>query len=437
MDALKYAALVLAACGAPDTQIVAFASECCACPPDAAPDAPPGSGGIDLMLPWTRTVLVAGTATLRGADGVAQDTDGCWWTPWEQSSSGEWRVTRACAGEPVHGWSDPALTGPEDVKPGDFDGDGTPDGAVAVALQSNAAVRIVFTDMAQPITLSASMGLGPVLQLAVADIDADGDVDVVFGTQKVGTTPGVISLLENPGPALARIGLHWTRRTISAAGWPMTVLARDMDSDGDMDVVVSDRARLGTNDWSLYGARWHEQSFPGWLTHTITGGAPTNPPTPYQTGPCSPYASPTCLRTPGDEMMISITDDVIVEGQSAESQVDSRILIHSLGAGTHTFVPPVPAVGHYQHAVMFDVDEDGDLDLVVSTWIADNLAGADRSKSWLYWLRAPEWSRGEISGPGNGVKGDNLAQLGRCVVTSEQVDNRGVELWCPPGAALP
>ena len=71
---------------------VTLLDECpCPCPPsdanvdapiDAAPDAPPDAPPIDLDAAWTRTTITAGAATglYRGADGVAKDSAGCWWT---------------------------------------------------------------------------------------------------------------------------------------------------------------------------------------------------------------------------------------------------------------------------------------------------------------------------------------------------------------------
>lgn len=434
MGTMRLFALLLVACGAAEPRM--FTVEpvtCCACPPDAAPPDAPPIGAIDLAQPWTRTVITPGAASgpFRGADGVAEDAEHCWWSPWEQGGA----VTRAC---PIgQDWTtELAATGiaaPEDVKPADFDGDGLIDGAIAASSQSAAAVHIVFRGTPnQTITVSpASVGLGPVMQLAVADVDADGDTDIVFGTQKTSTAAGTIAWLENPGPSMARLGIHWNRHAISAAGWPMSIVPVPGG------IVVSDRAKIGTNDWSLYGARLLlRQNDNSWTSQTIG----------YPAGSCSPYTSATCAKTPGDEMMLSVvpTDDfgsiMVVDGQSNGAQVDSRIMLHWPGSSLHTLVPPVAAVGHYQHAVAYDVDEDGDLDLVVSTWIADSLAGADRTKSGVYWLRLNSdgtYSRGEVSGPGAGVKFDNIARLGRCVVTSEQVDQLGTVAYCPPGVSLP
>jgi hypothetical protein len=391
----------------------------CPCSPDAGIDAAPdasvdaGSLTIDLDTPWTRTVLTPSSPTLLGADGVARDVDGCFVTPWEQSN----RVTRLC-GAALEIM--PAVSAPEDAKADDIDGDG----AVDVVIAANQRVYIVFRGAPNTlVALTASMGHGNAMQVEIADFNADGHLDIVFGT--TAGSPAVVAVLENPGPALVRDPAAWTYRQISKAGWVMSLVPRDVNGDGRMDVIVSDRAKVGTADWSLYGARWSEQLADGtWLNHTIAGGSPTTPATPYQTGGCSPYASPSCLRTPGDEMMLSVEGNAVYDCTSLGSQVDSRILIHRTMdwlTWTHELVPVVANVGHCQHVVPADVDADGDLDIIVSTWKHGSYPAPEpaASRAGVYWLRAPEWSRGVIAV--EGTKFDNLLWDGSGVVTSEQL----------------
>jgi hypothetical protein len=410
------------ACRRESTAVQRLAEGCmcpCACDaavPDATvPDAPVDAGAlaIDLDTPWSRQVLTAGSPTLIGADGVARDVDGCLVTPWEQGN----RVTRLC-GAALEVM--PAVSAPEDAEADDIDGDG----AIDVVIAANQRVYVVFRGTTNTlVALTASTGHGNAMQVAIADFNADAHLDIVFGT--TAGVPAVVAVLEHPGPALVRDPAAWTYRQVSKAGWVMSLVPRDVNGDGRMDVIVSDRAKVGTADWSLYGARWSEQLADGtWLNHTIAGGSPTTPATPYQTGGCSPYASPTCLRTPGDEMMLSVAGNAVYDCTSLGSQVDSRILIHRTTdwlTWTHELVPAVADVGHCQHVVPADVDADGDLDIIVSTWKHGTFPAPEpaASRTGLYWLRAPEWSRGVIAI--EGTKFDNLLWDGSGVVTSEQL----------------
>lgn len=401
----------------------------CACPaPDASVDAPVDAPPppIDLAVPWTRTTLTAGAATgpLRGADGVAFDVDGCIATAWEEGGS----VTRWCDGaaETVA----TGLIGPEDSKAADLDGDGAID--VVTAADAGARVYVTFREPSgnTTITLTASQGHGRVMQVAPADVDADGNTDIVFGT-RLGT-PSVVAWLRNPGPANARLSVWWDYHEISLAGWVMSLVPRDVNSDSRMDIVVSDRAKQADGSWALYGARWMEQMSDGtWLGHAISLPA----------GSCSPYASTACQRTPGDEMFLSVLDNDVYDCTSAAAQSDSRITIHHTTdwlTWTHVTLPPVANVGHCQGVLPMDVDLDGDMDLVVTTWKGNAypIAEPGASKSGVYWLRNNgdgTYSRGEVSGP-EGGKYDNAIQQGRCIVTSEQLDPEGglgVVRFCP------
>lgn len=444
MGTMKLVA-VLIACGSVPPRTATI--ECpCPCLVDAGVDATPTE--IDLALDWTRTEIVASSPTLRGADGVALDADGCWVTAWEESGS----VTRACPA-PTGGYEvevelvASGLSGPEDSKPGDLDGDGIID--VITALDGGSRVVVTFRGAPNvTIVISESQSTGRVMQVAVADVDNDGHDDILYGSRAHAAAR--IAWCRNPG-ADARIGLLWDCSTITPAGWAMSIVPRDINSDGRADLVVSDRAKLtsppaGVSEWTYFGARWVEQMPDGsWLNHTIAGGAPTSPATPYQTGSCSPYASTTCERTPGDEMFLAVDGNDVIDCTSLGSQPDSRITIHSTTdwlSWTHVTLPAAVNVGHCQGVLPMDVDLDGDRDMVVTAWKGNALplAPADASKSGVYLLRNNgdgTYSRGEISGP-DGAKWDNAIADGRCVVTSEQlgdpVGGRGVERFCPPGA---
>jgi hypothetical protein len=201
-------------------------------------------------------------------------------------------------------------------------------------------------------------------------------------------------------------------------------------------VVVSDRAGYkddaGVTKWDLYGARWLEQVTPGaWVNH------PISPPA----GAC-PAGNPLCnTKTPGDEMFLHVdgNGNDVWDCQSSAAADYSRIVKHSTTdwiSWTHEVLPPAANVGHCQQAITADVDGDGLRDIVVTTWKANALPvpPADAGKSAAYWLLAPTWKRGEISGPDD-IKLDNALWLRNCLVTSGQLASTtfalGVFMFCP------
>ncbi len=403
----------------------------------------PAPPAMDLVSPWTRTVITAGSPTgiFRGADGTALDPEGCVLTAWEEGGI----VTRACRVSGV--WLTElvatGLPGVEDARGADLDGDGVID--VVSCSDGGGRCYVTFRGVQNvTTTLVASIGHGHAMQAAIADVNGDGLLDVVVGT-RVGT-PAEVAFYENPG-ALARTGAAWARHPISTAGWVMSlevVGSRILVSDRD-----SYRDAAGVTRWDLYGARWLEQVSPGaWLNHTIDGGVCSVPASvggcPQASAPAGacPAGHPMCTtRTPGDEMFLSVGDDgrTIYDCQSSNASADSRIAIHRTTdwlTWTHEVVPPASNVGHCQGVIPADVDRDGRVDLIVTTWKGNSypVSLADAGKSGAYWLHATAtgWERGEIATVGG--KFDNAIWLDGCVITSEQLDPAGgigVVAYCP------
>lgn len=77
--------------------------------------------------------------------------------------------------------------------------------------------------------------------LIAADLDLDGDLDVIY-TSETGPASGEITWQENDG-----IGNFSNKMIISTeADWPSTVVASDLDGDGDKDLILeSGRAIFG------------------------------------------------------------------------------------------------------------------------------------------------------------------------------------------------
>ncbi len=97
-------------------------------------------------------------------------------------------------------------------------------------------------------------------------IDGRHGIDLVAGGKDKDAAIGWFE-----APAQARRLADWRWHPLRACGWLMSLVARDMDGDGDMDIVFTDRK--GTNT----GAAWLENPGPGklqtrpWREHAIGG----------------------------------------------------------------------------------------------------------------------------------------------------------------------
>lgn len=388
----------------PEQQLVALcgADASLDAEPDSTPDAPTA---FSLTTPWTRTVVTAGASTglFRGADGVSQDSEGCWVTGWEEGGI----VTRACL---VSGnWETEVvatgLVGSEDAKAADLDKDGALD--VVSCQDSGQKCSITFRGTPNvTLTLPGSQGHNRGMQAAIADINGDTWLDVVFGTRFTGSSPNkaVVGVLYNSG---TRTVADWTYEKISDAGWVMSLVVVDGR------IIVSDRASykddLGVTKWDLYGSRWLEKVGGVWVNH-----------------PISPPSGSGEDKTQGDQMLLRVVGNDVWDCTSRLTGPNRIAHHHNVNGDwltwTRTLLPAAVDVGHCQGVLIKDVDADGLDDVVVSNWKgnANPILTADAAKSGVYFLHAPTWARGEISGP-NGGKFDNIESLGNSLITTEQL----------------
>ncbi len=97
-------------------------------------------------------------------------------------------------------------------------------------------------------------------------LDGKNGVDLVAGGKDKKAEVGWFE-----APASPRNLAQWKWHSMTPAGWIMSILFRDMDGDGDSDIVITDRQ--GT----LRGARWLENPGEGeaqkarWKSHMIGG----------------------------------------------------------------------------------------------------------------------------------------------------------------------
>ena len=98
-------------------------------------------------------------------------------------------------------------------------------------------------------------------------VDGRGGIDLVAGGKGGGAEIGWFEAPDDP-----RQLDRWTWHPISPAGWIMSLRAADLDGDGDPDVITTDR------NGPMRGCRWLENPGPGlaqtrpWPNHFVGGG---------------------------------------------------------------------------------------------------------------------------------------------------------------------
>jgi hypothetical protein len=351
-------------------------------------------------LPWGRRVIDDAS---RGADGVRLadvNADGRpdIATGWEQGG-----ITRAYLNpgpdKAKEAW--PAVTvgrtpDVEDAVFADVDGDG----AVDMISSCEGKTQTVFIHWAPPgkdryldaeawTTQAVADSIGKSMWMFCVPVQLDGKngLDLVLGSKG---PDGMIGFYEVGPDARSADTYRWHK--LSDASWIMSLVAADMDNDGDLDILTSDRKG------DLRGVRWLEN--PGtehvadreWPNHFI-GGRDWE------------VMFLRCADLDDD----GIEDIVVAARQGSRTQ---HILCYHRKDRTglrwdERMIPFSPNTGIAKGVAVGDIDGDGKQDVVFSC------EGADGDKSGVMWLRqgpGGAWTPGEVSGPA-GIKFDRVELL--------------------------
>ena len=362
--------------------------------------------------PWARHTI---DSSSRGADGVRlADVNGDGLqdiaTGWEEGGRVRVYLNPGPEKSKKH-W--PAVTvgtvgSPEDAVFADLDGDGSWD----VISSTEGKERTLFVHFAPPdpalyldplewrsAPIVASEYLTMWMFVLPADVDHRNGLDFFAGSKG---ESGKIGWWQSPRKP-RNLG-DWTWHPFYDAGWIMSLIARDMDGDGDDDLVATDRKGPKS------GIVWFEN--PNWREHRI--------------------------GTVGEEelMFMAMAD---LDGDGVEEAIAATLSGPILwyrrdeDRWQRFEIDRPKEVTRGKAVAAGDLDLDGRIDLAFT---AEGANGDREGVFWLSWRDAPTdrlWDVHRISGP-KGVKFDRIELLDLDadgdldLITCEERDNLGV-VW--------
>jgi hypothetical protein len=210
-----------------------------------------------------------------------------------------------------------------------------------VLCQPAAAAPTPFSQQS-PISSGLTTNLGAPFDARLADLDGDGDLDIVFANSEP-TSSIFFGWLENTGSG-------FSQRGIGPVVAPTSVVVADLDADGDRDVAVTAGVQV----------RWYESngaSPPGFTTHP---GVSTT-----ADGAQEVFAADVNRDGNLDLVSVSKNDDEVAwfESDGASPPAFTRRLIDedpdASGSGAEGYVDAPVGV------LVFDPDRDGDPDVAV------------------------------------------------------------------------
>jgi len=185
-----------------------------------------------------------------------------------------------------------------------------------------------------------AVSTGPASAVFSADIDGDGDADILTGAE----AQDEVAWHEN----LAGDGSTWTKRIISSsADGVRTVHAADLDGDGDFDVLSA-----STQDDTI---AWYENTAgdgSAWIERAIST--------------TSTMARTACAADVDGDGDLDVVSSCFGSGSFTSS--DGRVAWHEnvTGDGTSWVEHVIPATEWAAFATAGDIDRDGDIDVFAS-----------------------------------------------------------------------
>lgn len=252
------------------------------------------------------------------------------------------------------------------------------------------------------------------MQAVAMDLDGEHGLDLLLASKGENARVGWLQAPVRPEELGA-----WAFHPLRKAGWIMSLIPHDMDGDGDLDVVFSDRkgARTGMFWLENPGASANRNHFP-WREHAI-GGL-------------------------GREVMFADLADVnrdgLVEVAVAVKPRDIVVCLRTSDGGWTELVLTLDGtnIGNAKAAKIADVNRDGWADLLFTC------EGATGQREGIGWLeRQPQgpWLQRPLGGSA-GVKVDLMQTLDLDddgdldVITCEESDGLGVVWYENPTRSL-
>ncbi|MDA7882169.1 VCBS repeat-containing protein [Akkermansiaceae bacterium] len=211
-------------------------------------------------------------------------------------------------------------------------------------------------------------------------IDGKSGLDLVVSSKGKNGSVGWLEISKD-----ARAVSDWKFHKLQEAGWIMSLIAVDMDRDGDDDVLISDRrgAKRGVY-WLEYPGTEAVAEGKAWKRHDIGGH--------------------------DREMKFISYGDLDQDGLNDVVALDkgSVVWFRAQQSGWSEHVIPLPeGVGGGKSTAVLDVNLDGKTDLVFS---CEGAAGPLSGMRWLSWQNSPfdkKWQSHEVAGE-PGLKYDRV-----------------------------